>query len=161
VNAAQYGTTMGRFANRAIVLFAWMPLNARLCVIIVGREEQVVVRHPADDIRQCDERPRAPPAHGVREAEMEREDTRDDELGARRGSRAGASGAAPPCASRGSPLGPAVGVHACRSALQRVRLGVRERAYQQRERREEDGAIDKSLRSVKHRLYKTLLVQTR
>jgi hypothetical protein len=33
LNAAQYGTPMGRFANRASVLFARMPLNARLCVI--------------------------------------------------------------------------------------------------------------------------------
>jgi hypothetical protein len=48
---------------------------------LVDREEQVMVRRPADGIRQCDERP--PPAHGVREADVEREDTRDDELGAR------------------------------------------------------------------------------
>jgi hypothetical protein len=50
---------------------------------LVDREEQVVVRRAADDIRQCDERPPAPPAHGVREPELERDDTRDDELGAR------------------------------------------------------------------------------
>jgi hypothetical protein len=49
-------------------------------------EREVVrdlVDRAADDIRQCNERPPVPPAHGVREAELERDDTRDDELGAR------------------------------------------------------------------------------